>query len=523
VLSDRNCEEGRIPGRFHQLSFLLGSTAFLVGSVTSLYRGQNAHMVSFRRYRSLVWAVGTLTIGAALSTIALTAPSTADFAFQNTRRSQAVRTIAQQFQMKVARADRASGRVTLRLVHVSLDQGLRAVLSGTGLTYARAGSTLVIEATARPPQAIPTTFPAVVLPVTIIEASRAAQELSVLYPQARVAVDRSANALIVIASPDTIGAMRAVLQGIDVRSPLRPTTEALQLHVVAPADVARRLQRLYPAARIGAGPNHTLLVTATQTDMAQIRTLVSTLDAPPTPSPAPQRTPSTSQAIHLTQARASTVARQVAGSIAGLQVKVAGDSVVLIGSPEDVNRARDLVAVLDQPPSGVQFTQVYRLRTLDAQSVGDLIGRSFADVRVTIDKDDNAITVLANTAEQKRIADAVSQLDSAGASGAGNPGAGQPGTVAQFVGPNGGFEIYTMRAALPGPNGAASTSATEISQTVTQALQAAAPDLHITVAPNQQQLIIAGNPYSIKLAKDLIEQLDVAQKLGKRLLGTVLS
>lgn len=90
---------------------------------------------------------------------------------------------------------------------------------------------------------------------------------------------------------------------------------------------------------------------------------------------------------------------------------------------------------------------------------------------------------------------------------------GQPGAAQQIAGPGGGFEIYILRAALPGVNGAALTSASDIAQMITQALSQTAPDLRITLAPNHQQLILVGSPYSIKVAKGLIDQLDVAQKL----------
>src|SRR5665213_584958 len=49
--------------------------------------------------------------------------------------------------------------------------------------------------------------------------------------------------------------------------------------------------------------------------------------------------------------------------------------------------------------------------------------------------------------------------------------------------------------------------------TVTQALQGLASDLHITVPPNGTQLVLTGSPYSIRLAKSLIDRLDVEQKL----------
>ncbi len=116
--------------------------------------------------------------------------------------------------------------------------------------------------------------------------------------------------------------------------------------------------------------------------------------------------------------------------------------------------------------------------------------------------------MLATPSEQQRIADALAQLDTSGAGGA--PPVQQPGTA---EGGAGGVEVISLRAAAPGLNGAPSSSATDIATTVTQALQGQAPDLRITVPPNGTQLVLTGSPYAIRLAKGLIDQLDVEQKL----------
>jgi type II secretory pathway component GspD/PulD (secretin) len=203
----------------------------------------------------------------------------------------------------------------------------------------------------------------------------------------------------------------------------------------------------------------------------------------------------------------------VAKAVPHTHVAVSGTTLLLTGPADELDRAKQLAVELDQPPSGIRYTQVYRLRFVDAGSVADLLRRSFKDITVQIDKDLNALTVFGTYAEQRRIADAVAQLDANPVAAAGPP-VGQAGTVAN-AGYGGGqdVEVVNLRAAVPGLNGAPSTSAADISQTVTQALQAVAPDLKVTVPANSTQLVITGSPYSIKLAKHLIEQLDVTQPL----------
>ncbi|GAC1396062.1 MAG: hypothetical protein NVSMB59_14780 [Vulcanimicrobiaceae bacterium] len=75
------------------------------------------------------------------------------------------------------------------------------------------------------------------------------------------------------------------------------------------------------------------------------------------------------------------------------------------------------------------------------------------------------------------------------------------------------YDVYDLRAAVPGINGSPSTSASDLAQAVTQVVGANAPDLHITVGPNGQQLILSGTAESIRAARALIERLDVDQQL----------
>jgi general secretion pathway protein D len=322
-------------------------------------------------------------------------------------------------------------------------------------------------------------------------------------------VNRDANALIAIAPPDDIVSMRAVLAGIDVQDPTRRTTEAIQLHVVDPRSLVSKLKALYPAARIATGPNHTLIIEAVPVDMSQIKAVVASLDTPLT---TPRPTSAPAEAIRVIQARPADVARAISREYPGVRAAVIGSSVVVSGSPDDVAKAKSLIALIDQPLAGARFTQVYRLRAVDAKSVGDLISRSFRDAIVTVDADLNALSVTATASEQQRIADAIAQLDVLPVGAGPSSGVQQPGSAVNTgYGPGGnGVEVITLKAAIPGANQAASTSATDLATAVSQALQQSAPDLHITVPANSTQMVLTGSPYSIRLAKQLIDQLDVS-------------
>ncbi|MBV8581325.1 MAG: hypothetical protein JOZ86_11935 [Candidatus Eremiobacteraeota bacterium] len=84
-------------------------------------------------------------------------------------------------------------------------------------------------------------------------------------------------------------------------------------------------------------------------------------------------------------------------------------------------------------------------------------------------------------------------------------------TVSATPAPDDAIEVVTLKAAVPGLNGAPSSSANDIAVTVAQALQG--QNLHVTVPPNGTQLVLSGSTSAIRLAKNLIDQLDVEQKL----------
>ncbi len=372
-----------------------------------------------------------------------------------------------------------------------------------------------------------------VINVSVVSASRAAEVLHGIYPGANIRVDRSANAVIVAASAEDIASMRTIVTGIDVRNPTDSIVDTAQVHTASVADVVSRLHRIFPHATFISSPNRTIVIEASQPDLAQIKSVISAIDTPPaTPTPKPHYP---TEAVSVTQRNAKDVARAVGHAMGSVHVAVSGSQVLLSGAPDDVTQAKTLIAQLDHPSADVLFTQVYRLHYVDANSVADLLRRSYKNIQVQVDKDLNAVTVFAPGSVQQRIADAIAQLDAAPPSAQGPAGATAGG------GGGGAAEVITLNAAVPGLNGAPSTSASDIATTVTQALANTAPDLKVTVPPNSTQLVLTGSEYSIELAKDLIAKLDqplplvvldtevlevdetAAKNLGLQLNGPVLS
>ena len=304
-----------------------------------------------------------------------------------------------------------------------------------------------------------------------------------------------------VASPDDLQQMRSVVAGIDVQSPSQPTAAVLPLHVLKPAAIALRLRALYPDARIEVASGSSLLVRAAPQDLQQMRVLVGALDvAPATRMPLP----AAQDAVRVNFANPRRLARALEREVPHLRASVSGGTVILTGTPEDIQQAKTLAQRIDAPPFGARYTQIYRLQNVDATSVGALVARSYPQVHVTVDRALNAISVLGTAAEQARIAAAIAQLDAATS--------GTPGDAGAAYGA-GNIAVVDLNSAIPGQNGSPSSTAQDIANAVQQALAALAPGLRVTVPANSAQIVLAGSPPSIRLAESLIGRLDRPQPL----------
>jgi len=395
----------------------------------------------------------------------------------------------------VAVGEGVSGYVTVELHGVTLTQALHAVLGPLGATYHLQDGVFDVERTTGA-GASADTGPAV-LSLATVPAKRAAAILRPLFPQASIREDDRANALMVVAPPADVQAMRQVLQGIDVKNPAQPTTEAIALHTIHAATLESQLRGAFRTAKFAVAGDKQLLVTATPADMTQIKAAVSALDAPSiTPPPAPL----SSDAVHVSQRAPRDVARAIVAQVAGLRASVSGSSIVLTGTPDAVARGKALVAQLDVPNFGDRYTQVYRIRTLDASSVADLLRRSFRELEVTVDASLNAIAVIGTAAQQQRIADALAQLDPPPGTANGTQGGGSPA--------GGNTEIVSLKSYVPGQQGG-----TDAVSSLTQALQVVAPDVRVVQLPTPGQIALFGPPASVRTARDFIDKVDVVPPL----------
>jgi type II secretory pathway component GspD/PulD (secretin) len=296
-------------------------------------------------------------------------------------------------------------------------------------------------------------------------------------------------------------------------TPAGRRVEVLPAGGLGPEHAAALLRKLYPKDSIEADrPSNSVIVSGPASDVAEMKRVMRALVAGAPAAPAPPKT----VVVTLSKASAPEVAQTLQRQFPGVRINVLGRQIALTGSPDEVDRAAVLVTGLDAPPANVAFSRVYRVHAFDADSVAAFLTHTFPGSTVSGDATLGTVTVVAPPELQDRVADAIEQIDTGRVAGSAHGLAvAQPGGASLPVAAPDGttIQVVTLRAAVPAANGGASTNASDIATVLGQTLQRAAPSLHVTVTPNSPQIVLNGTPADVQLARDLIEQLDVGQKL----------
>jgi type II secretory pathway component GspD/PulD (secretin) len=464
-------------------------------------------MAIFRSRRSIVgvWAlVGAVAFMAPTTGTTLARPKSVLVSVnaRNTPVRSVLMALARDSGANIAVSEGVSGYVTASVRNVTLAEALDAVLTPLGIVFHRRGRVYFVEPGVGRRAGVQVDTGPTVLPLSVVPVKRAASLLRALFPQASIREDERANALVVIASPSDLQAMRAILQGTDIRSPALPVTDVVVIRSERIDRLLSQLHGAFPAARFTNAAAGKLVVTASPADILQIKATVAALDAPvATPPPAAI----SSEAIHVTRRRPRDVARALTAQISGLRAAVSGSVVVISGSPDAVARGKSLSAQLDVPNVGDRYAQVYRIRSLDARSVSDLLRRSIRDVEVTVDSGINAIVVVGTSAQHQRIADAIVTLDPP--AGAQSSGAASGSSTSSE---GGSTDIITLKSFIPGPS---QSGAVDAVTAITQAIQAVAADVRVVQLPTPGQIALVGPPQSVRTARAFIDKVDVVPPL----------
>jgi type II secretory pathway component GspD/PulD (secretin) len=366
--------------------------------------------------------------------------------------------------------------------------GIRTICAQPQLTCTFEGRRLTVSAAA-----------SAVVPLTVARADDAARFARAAFPHLTVRAQRSANALLLTGTAADVQNARAALQGVDVRDPLKPRAELLAVRALTAGALAKRLRAVFRSATFTEVSSHSMLVVAPPPDLDEIKRLAATLDAP---TPAPVASPRSGEAVRVSQRPPVDVARALEKHVEGVHASVSGSTVLLVGAPEAVARAKALVAEIDVPAFADRYTTVYRIRTIDASSLADLLRRSFRELDVTVDATLNALAVTATAAQHLRIADAIAQLEPPPNA----PGAAGP---AAFSGNGSSTEVVTLKSYVPGSTQGGADATTSF----TQALQVIAPDVRVVQLPTPGHIALVGPPPSVRTAREFLAKVDVVPPL----------
>jgi len=181
----------------------------------------------------LLFAFAFVASGIGAQSLAQTSPAR----IQLVARDQPVRDVllrlGDQAHLRITVADDVHGTVNLSLHDVTPDEALRAVCSQLRLRCVSQGRTVMVTAQS-----------SAVVSMTMVPAARAAKVLRQLFPQLSVGEGGSNNTLVLVGSESDIAAARTVVQGLDVRDPTKPATEAVILRTQSASVVADQLRTL---------------------------------------------------------------------------------------------------------------------------------------------------------------------------------------------------------------------------------------------------------------------------------------
>ncbi len=460
--------------------------------------------------RCVVAAVASASVLRALPTSADVPRAT--IAVRRAPLNDALIEVGKRFDVNVVLLQDFPMRISVSLTKVTLDEALDALLATRGITYVRNASLVIVgtRGMTRATQAVRRDSDVVSL--TNVPAKDAIPFLRAALPRLTATRGPTSNVLVLDGSHDDLATARRLLGSIDVPDPAQPVSGAIVLQHADARAIAPELQRMFPAARFSAGAGRTVIADGAQATLDRAKAAAASLDQSPPIKALPSQ--GSVAAFTVVRARPDDVAQAISRALPHVRAGVAGSGQVIVtGSPNDIARAKEIAQAVDRPPISERYLQIYRLHTVDARSVGDLVSRSYRDANVAADTDLNSLAITATSGEHERIADAIAQLDGAAPRPGVRSSAGPPVSQAGSDQSTGTAEVITLKAAVPGISGPAPTSATDIATAVGQALAISAPDLHITVPANATQLILTGSPNAIRQAKDLIDKLDTLQKL----------
>ncbi len=235
----------------------------------------------------------------------------------------------------------------------------------------------------------------------------AEEAIESLLPMARVVSDDDNRALLVTATADEHTRIADVIKQIDAAGVAGRQTRVYRLETADVEAAQEAIESLLPEARVVADRgNRVLLVTATDTELAQVADVVKELEAPVASQLA-------TQAYHLNKGdvRAAREALQALFPQATFAIDRENRRLLVTATAEQQKQIAEVMQQLDQPIATDKELRAYRLEVGDVLAARDAIQALLPTASLSADATNRSLLVTASADEHARVAQVIAQLD----------------------------------------------------------------------------------------------------------------
>ncbi len=198
--------------------------------------------------------------------------------------------LATQSGVNIAVSGSVTGKTTLRLRNVTLEQALTIVTKLNGYDYAWVEAAYVVGTPEEVRAMRVADLRTSVVVLQHIEPEVAQQVLSKMTPEVTVSTQKGSSSILLLAPEASLAKAERTLAQIDVPSrPSAPTTELVRIRYLKAAEVRDMIAAALPDVTVQEGPQeNSLLITANGKQWESVRSLISASDVAPPPSQAAQ-------------------------------------------------------------------------------------------------------------------------------------------------------------------------------------------------------------------------------------------
>lgn len=239
--------------------------------------------------------------------------------------------------------------------------------------------------------------------------------LQALFPNARLAADTTAKAVVAIASPEDQRGIKAILEQLQPDKP-GPDTPELKFYPVKhlpTTELVSALQKVAPAAQVTADPGHRrVIAVATAPEHERIKATIEQFEKG---TPIQEKNKLVVYPVTPAQRkRFEAVLSKLSAEIPGIQVlpETEPGELAIWTKPEQHKVIEELLEQFKSEPAGAEkfVLSIYPITTASPQSVLEMFKKLHTDVQVVLDEKNNRLVVWAHPADHARIKTSLDEI-----------------------------------------------------------------------------------------------------------------